>query len=208
MAATTFKYSPLNREQSEIRLLRLLPSNDLRSSVVCELEHVSLDKDVCYEALSYTWGGNVGTDSIVLDGAAFSVTSNLFAALCALRNEDSDCYLWIDVVCINQDDIAKRNQEVLRMLYIYQRARQVVVWLGEASDDSALAMSHLWKPSNDWDYDHDMTMAGRIIRNGAIAISKVILFVGASLGVARARPFITTWAAAFLHTPEILRSCD
>jgi hypothetical protein len=102
MVATTFKYSPLNREQSEIRLLRLLPSKDLTSPVVCELEHVPLDKDVRYRALSYTWGGNVRTDSIVLDGSAFPVTSNLFAALCTLRDEDSDCYLWIDAVGMYQ----------------------------------------------------------------------------------------------------------
>ena len=53
-----------------------------------QLAHTSLDENVRYEALSYTWGGNIGTDSIALNDIAFPVTRNLFVALRALRSED------------------------------------------------------------------------------------------------------------------------
>ncbi|KAG5807705.1 hypothetical protein H9Q74_007679 [Fusarium xylarioides] len=39
--------------------------------------------------------------------------------------------LWIDAICINQDDIAERNSQVAMMSQIYGSARCVVAWLGE-----------------------------------------------------------------------------
>jgi hypothetical protein len=196
-ASITFKYSPLNRERAEIRLLRLLPSADGWSPVVCELEHVSLDDDIRYEALSYTWGGDVRTDSITLTGTAFPVTSNLFAALRALRQEHSDSYLWIDAVCINQEDVSERNQEVLRMLRIYQRAERVVVWLEEASDDSTLAINHLLGLNDDWNYDHDRKMTARMVQLSTRAIVHAAAGAGAIVDTTRSRPFLTTWAVAY-----------
>jgi hypothetical protein len=39
-------------------------------------------------------------------------------------------YLWVDALCINQDDVKERNFEVKRMGEIYARATKPVVWLG------------------------------------------------------------------------------
>jgi Heterokaryon incompatibility protein (HET) len=196
--STTFKYSPLNHERAEIRLLQLLPSANRWSPIACELEHVSLDDDdIRYEALSYTWGTNARTDSIALIGTAFPVTSSLFTALRALRQEHLPRYLWIDAVCINQEDVSERNQEVLRMLRIYQRAERVVIWLGEASDDSALAINHLRNLNVDWNFDHDRKMTARMIRLSTKAAIRAAVGTGTIIGIARSRPFLTTWAVAY-----------
>lgn len=40
-----------------------------------------------YEALSYTWCAPAVTVSILLRGALFNVTTDLYGALCHLRNE-------------------------------------------------------------------------------------------------------------------------
>jgi hypothetical protein len=38
--------------------------------------------------------------------------------------------LWVDAICINQDDIEERNRQVKLMAFIYSRALAVLVWLG------------------------------------------------------------------------------
>lgn len=43
--------------------------------------------------------------------------------------------LWVDALCINQDDIPERNHQVTQMALIYSNARQVISWLGEIDDD-------------------------------------------------------------------------
>jgi hypothetical protein len=65
-AFKTFSYSPPDRERSEIRLLVVLPFWDPTLIIIFQLSHTSLDENARYEALSYIWGGNIGTDSIVL----------------------------------------------------------------------------------------------------------------------------------------------
>jgi hypothetical protein len=53
--------------------------------------------------------------------------------------------LWIDAICINQDNLSERSEEVAKMGEIYRNAQRVVIWLGEQSEDSSLAVSTLRK---------------------------------------------------------------
>lgn len=39
--------------------------------------------------------------------------------------------LWVDAICINQNDVAERANQVKLMGGIYQRASQVKIWLGD-----------------------------------------------------------------------------
>lgn len=52
-------------------------------------------------------------------------------------------YLWVDQICINQQDRAERSSQVRYMTYIYEKAVAVCVWLGKAGDDSELAFDIL-----------------------------------------------------------------
>ncbi|RYP09140.1 hypothetical protein DL764_001467 [Monosporascus ibericus] len=100
----------------------------------CEfLPPVSLSADgetVAYEALSYTWGDATSLLSIRLDKQNFNVTPNLHAALTALRHPSEPRTLWIDAICINQDDNDDKNYQVPLMGTIYMRATVVDIWLG------------------------------------------------------------------------------
>jgi hypothetical protein len=49
----------------------------------------------------------------------------------------------VDSVCVNQEDLNERSQQVRLMSRIYSKARQVVIWLGEAADDSDLLFNAL-----------------------------------------------------------------
>jgi hypothetical protein len=51
--------------------------------------------------------------------------------------------LWVDALCINQDDIPERSEQVNKMGSIYTNARRVVLWLGEEADDSTSALTTL-----------------------------------------------------------------
>ena len=99
----------------------------------CELSHVSLEELPIYEALSYVWGDPATTVQIHVEDETFHVTQNLYGAILRLRNERNTRTLWIDAVCINQNDVAEKNSQVAIMAEIYRMASGVVVWLGEQS---------------------------------------------------------------------------
>lgn len=101
-----------------------------------------------YEALSYAWGSTESQEVIYVQNAdgeheKLLVTENLALALRHLRSTSTERTLWIDAICINQEDMEERNTQVQRMTSIYRLAHRVVVWLGPASHSSSLAMSTL-----------------------------------------------------------------
>ena len=51
--------------------------------------------------------------------------------------------LWVDALCINQQDIPERNDQVKKMCRIYSKASCVLIWLGAESKTSGLAVSTL-----------------------------------------------------------------
>lgn len=86
---------------------------------------------------------------MIIDGHRFPVTENLHAALRHLRNFQPPSFKavsgvrrsfwWIDAICINQEDVLERNQQVNLMTRIYRKATGVHIWLGEHADDSEMA---------------------------------------------------------------------
>ena len=104
-----YKYTPLDPSQPEIRLFRLHPGSGA-SPISGNLFHVSLDDKPAYEALSYCWGDANDRQLVTVDGKDFSVTTNLHIALRYLRNEEDERTLWIDAVCVNQEDFTERGQ--------------------------------------------------------------------------------------------------
>ena len=53
--------------------------------------------------------------------------------------------LWIDQICINQDDVHERNEQVALMHRIYSKAENVVIWLGEEGPDDRMAFGFVPK---------------------------------------------------------------
>jgi hypothetical protein len=56
------------------------------------------------------------------------------AVSAASTSENTDRILWIDVICINQDNLQKRGHQVRQMNKIYEEAEQVIIWLGLATE--------------------------------------------------------------------------
>jgi hypothetical protein len=57
------------------------------------------------------------------------VTSNLGQALRGLRPKIGKTRLWVDALCINQEDLTERSQQVRLMRQIYSRAKEVISWV-------------------------------------------------------------------------------
>jgi len=70
-------------------------------------------------------------------------TDNLAVALRYLGQSTEFRTLWIDAICINQDDVTERGLEVVKMGSIYSQARQVIIWLGPEFEGSSDAVQLL-----------------------------------------------------------------
>lgn len=121
-----------------IRLIALHPGERLES-VHISLDVVSVDNPEPYEALSYAWDNQTPSVSIICGPQQLFVTQNAFDAMCELRLPNDDRYLWIDQICINQQDPTERANQVALMADIYSKARNAIVWLGKADESTALA---------------------------------------------------------------------
>lgn len=133
-------------KSGEIRVVRIKPAPE-DQPISCELNIIRLPipgEDTvllaAYDALSYCWGNMKPDCQISCDSLAFPITSNLYLALAALRSSVEDRYVWVDAMCIDQQNIEERNQQVGQMLRIYKAARSVIVWLGDTAEDSSLAI--------------------------------------------------------------------
>ncbi|CAI6094545.1 unnamed protein product [Clonostachys chloroleuca] len=87
-----------------------------------------------FAALSYVWGTSNKERHIVVNGITRRVTRNLDEALRRLARSDEfrgEYKIWIDAVCINQEDEQERAVQVRKMRQIYSSAWKVISWLGE-----------------------------------------------------------------------------
>jgi hypothetical protein len=51
--------------------------------------------------------------------------------------------MWIDAICIDQNNEEEQGQQIQYMAEIYSKASHVIVWLGEAENDSNRALEKI-----------------------------------------------------------------
>ena len=132
-------YKPLEGDQT-IRLMRL-HAGPYHDDITIDLAEVELGSaQGTYDAVSYCWGNPRNRQSITCNGFRLQITANAAACLRRLRKEDESCLLWMDAICINQDDVQERGSQVKIMHLMYKYADRVHAWLGDEADDGAIAM--------------------------------------------------------------------
>jgi hypothetical protein len=137
-------------ESNQIRYV-LIPSatSDTDRQINIELITTEFDRGKEYEALSYAWGPQDDKTPIrVWVGTRcfdYPVANNLAAALKSLRYRDKDRLLWIDALCINQQDPEERSSQLGKMHLYYRYATNVCIWLGKESDNSDVAMDFIYR---------------------------------------------------------------
>ena len=140
MDLPVYAYKAL-RNPRDVRLIRIQPA-ERHENVVCDIVHGNLDDFPQYEALSYTWGDPTTGCKITCQKptSTLAITSNCESALKRLRRRDTSRTIWIDAVCIDQTNLQERSDQVQLMWAIYAQASKTVVYLGDESSDSRIAM--------------------------------------------------------------------
>lgn len=177
MVPPIYRYRPLP-SPAAIRLLEL-KNGPAKGPLHCALKAFEPTEAPPYHALSYTWGSPLASFSnqatrlrskrlsIFCDDHRLLVTPNLRDALQHLRTEESAFradakYLWIDAVCVNQNNILERNSQVARMSSTFLDAQSVIAWLGPEDEFTADGITliekissipeHLWQSVNYTDF--------------------------------------------------------
>ncbi|RYN90108.1 hypothetical protein AA0119_g11231 [Alternaria tenuissima] len=133
-----YEYETLPSARS-IRILTLCPAEQHTDAFECTIEATELE-EASYDALSYSWGMNEDGNSsqdyemFIHDNRKW-ITRNLFEGLKRIRVRDRPIRIWIDAVCINQQDDVERSVQVAMMADIYARAEKVLVWLGNGTEE-------------------------------------------------------------------------
>ncbi|KAI9733945.1 MAG: hypothetical protein M1834_002601 [Cirrosporium novae-zelandiae] len=154
---SNYKYEPIKAHE-EMRILTVFAgkSEDELECMLYKSKLPSTPNQISsstlplspYYALSYWWGDDYPKNKIKIyddtgargptHGVAdsfnswgtFYIRDNLKAALQQYRQGNKNRDIWIDVICINQDDKDERAAQVSRMQDIYIEAQNVWIWLG------------------------------------------------------------------------------
>jgi hypothetical protein len=130
------RHEPL--QEFQIRLLKIhpgKPEDEMKISLIT----IDPDNAPPYEALSYVWGNTSDLKTINWDDNAYFITKNLFEALGNVRSSCIERLMWVDAICINQENTLERNHQVSVMDQIYGNAKSVVIYLGRATERTGQA---------------------------------------------------------------------
>jgi len=136
-------YVTLPLKPPTIRLLEVQPAIDPSDSINCELRAWVLESAPSYKALSYAWKEHQGAERV--DGhqdvqregrleianvypskssSSVAVSPSLTLAIRRQRRKTRSVFLWIDAVCIDQEDNVERTDQVALMgTYISRHLR-------------------------------------------------------------------------------------
>ncbi|OAG06466.1 HET-domain-containing protein [Paraphaeosphaeria sporulosa] len=85
-----------------------------------------------YVALSYVWGGAPVPERI--PGRPFELPNNISKTInhaMVVAENIGIPFLWADAVCIDQDKVEEKNQQLPLMNYIYEHASATIIALGD-----------------------------------------------------------------------------
>lgn len=136
----TYQTQPLDRSRREIRLLHLHPRTT--DHITATLSVADLESAAeTYSCVSYVWGNPNETVPIEVDGHEMQITLNLFDFLHHIRDPDDTLILWVDAICINQNDLEEKSHQVAMMGDIYSGCSVVHAWLGTPSLEMVLEVN-------------------------------------------------------------------
>lgn len=172
----------LNQQRREVRVLDLCESHH-NSLVECSLKIISLDDRAArFNALSYVWGDVHDTTTVIVNKLPITVTKSLAKGLHSLRQytvshpqilDAPPLPIWADAICIDQQNLLERNQQVQMMGVIYSSARKVIIWLGEGTEYTDYALD-MMNSSDFRERLKDLTISGRLPSEEEIMVDVVL----------------------------------
>jgi hypothetical protein len=136
---TASRPATIPRSSLHTRILLLEPG---RGDEMLECTRQSINvgtTEHTYEALSYRWSEDRDWP-MLCDGILKMISQGLADALRQLRRPGESRRLWIDFICINQDDKEELSAQVRIMRHIYNHAARVIVWTGAENASTSAAM--------------------------------------------------------------------
>jgi len=133
-------------EHDKFRLLSILPGQHC-DPLQCILDEFGSHANVpTYYALSYAWGDTSHKRFVEIRGfdVKIAVTKNCCDALRSLRHTASTVRLWINAICINQQDAVEKARQVGIMGHIYRRAAAIIAYVGEPDEDVGVLFDWNW----------------------------------------------------------------
>ncbi|GAW21620.1 hypothetical protein ANO14919_111430 [Xylariales sp. No.14919] len=126
--------------QGHARLLRRVPQPD-KNELIFEFASLSISgignqgpgepppKE--YIAISYCWGNSPADQVLVLaDGSTVPITKKVVNILEVILGQVPSCdTVWLDAICINQQDPVEKSEQIALMPGIYHRAISVEIFL-------------------------------------------------------------------------------
>jgi len=140
MTTSMSLYDPLKPFMADqFRVLHLHPRKDwhrIEASqevvVTGHLEIVDLAREaqVPYETISYAWDDAMQRESVLLSGQPLDVPRSTCDALRAVSKDGEVRVVWIDAICINQEDLDERAHQLGVMSHIYQSGQRDLFYIG------------------------------------------------------------------------------
>ncbi|PMD48228.1 hypothetical protein L207DRAFT_521628 [Hyaloscypha variabilis F] len=124
---------------NEIRLLEVLPGN---WADVLTGRLYKADTSQRYTALSYCWGCPRNGRKMEINEQVAPINLNLERALRTIRPRTESIVLWVDAICIHQDNLVEKGNQVNLMYEIYKNADRVYAYLGDSLDIEPTAAQH------------------------------------------------------------------
>ena len=112
---------------------------------MCSVRTVQLsaESDDPYQTISYCWGDPSERGQLQINRLKMSVPASSARALRCLRLHDRDRVVWIDAICIDQNNLDERAQQVAMMADIYRRADGNLIYLGEPDELTQAAVHNI-----------------------------------------------------------------
>ncbi|KAI7778911.1 hypothetical protein LA080_001517 [Diaporthe eres] len=130
IAPRPFVYDAL--QSGEIRVMDISPSRDRSAPIRAMLKHQPLRYGT-YEALSCALKSEEQRATIDVNGQTVTVSSSLLEALRDIRRETEARTLWIDSICVNQNDREEREEQRRRIADIFGYATRTIEWPGDTN---------------------------------------------------------------------------
>jgi hypothetical protein len=133
-------FTPFCDSTAQIRLIRLLPHADFNDPVHAIVEIWDRNSAPPFSAVSYVWGEPLPQEAISIDGLLLPITPNCLYALKQVRLHHPQDYVWVDAICINQEDMEEKAAQVAMMGEIYAKATRVLACIGPADACSDIVL--------------------------------------------------------------------
>jgi hypothetical protein len=144
LKAMLYRWRSLDRTRKGIRVLDLdAGTNDAPLSG--QLRHVFLDESEkpCYDTISYAWIDTALVTSILVEGECVPIPMSAASALRCMRSRNTELTLWIDCICIAQNDDREKGHQIELMADIFQNSRATLAFLGNDNNTAKRAFDGL-----------------------------------------------------------------